>query len=174
MVEVAREKFVRLRPGYGGARFFARSALGPVPGPGLGLAGGEKREQEAEEEEVAVVVAADGGRMGRDGRYDTVVQTMGLCSTPQPAELLRRLGALTRPDGGRVLLLEHGRGYYGWVNWVLDRTAGAHAAKHGCWWNRDVGALVRESGLVVERVERRHLGTLWLVELRPKREGEGT
>ena len=42
-----------------------------------------------------------------------------------------------------------------------------HAKKHGCWWNRDIGEIVRESGLIVDRVERRQLGTLWILEARP-------
>ncbi|KAI9831834.1 MAG: hypothetical protein M1826_002866 [Phylliscum demangeonii] len=105
--------------------------------------------------------------------YDTVVQTMGLCSTPDPVRLLRALGALAHPEHGRILLLEHGRSHYGWLNAVLDRLAALHADRHGCWWNRDVAAIVRASGLEVVALRRFHWGTTWWVELRPCRSGEG-
>ena len=55
---------------------------------------------------------------------------------------------------------------------MLDRTAGRHAERHGCWWNRDIGAVVRQSGLEVVEIKRWHLGTTWWVELRPRRSGE--
>lgn len=101
--------------------------------------------------------------------YDTIVQTMGLCSMPRPSLLLTHLGTLLKPGSGRILLLEHGRSHYRWVNWVLDRTASQHAIKHGCWWNRDIGRIVEESGLVVAKVERKHLGTTWVLELKRAR-----
>lgn len=141
MLAIARDKFRRQHPAYAAARFYAQSALAPLP------------------------------IQPRKG-FTTVVQSMGLCSTPDPAGLLAHLGTLTDPDGGRVLLLEHGRGHYAWVNWVLDRTAGRHAERHGCWWNRDIGTIVRQSGLEVVEIKRWHLGTTWWVELRPRGSGE--
>ena len=99
--------------------------------------------------------------------FDTVLQTMGLCSTPEPSELLTRLGSLVNPETGQILLLEHGRSYYDWLNRTLDKTAPAHADKYGCWWNRDIGKIVEDSGLEVIKIKRYHLGTTWWVELRP-------
>ncbi|DAA78273.1 TPA_exp: Mitochondrial methyltransferase [Trichophyton benhamiae CBS 112371] len=75
-------------------------------------------------------------------KFDTVVQTMGLCSHPEPVKLLRHLGELlVTGEEGRILLLEHGRGHYGWLNGLLDGLAAAHADRHGCWWNRDIGEI---------------------------------
>ncbi|KAI9825623.1 MAG: hypothetical protein M1832_000967 [Thelocarpon impressellum] len=102
------------------------------------------------------------------GGYDTVVQTMGLCSTPAPVRLLQTLGRETEAQSGRILLLEHGRSHYAWLNAVLDGLAPAHADRHGCWWNRDVGRIVQDSGLEVVEARRYHLGTTWWFELRPK------
>ena len=102
------------------------------------------------------------------GGFDTVVQTMGLCSTPNPSELLTHLGDMTKPAKGKILLLEHGRSHYAWLNRILDNSAPAHANKHGCWWNRDIGKIVEESGLEVVKIKRYHLGTTWWVELKPK------
>lgn len=114
-----------------------------------------------------------------NGKYTTIIQTMGLCSTPSPRKLLLNLSAhLDHSDPeARILLLEHGRSSYDWLNNILDNSAARHAEIHGCWFNRDIGALVREaaagSGLEVVEVGRRHAGTTWVFELRPGRGGEG-
>lgn len=105
--------------------------------------------------------------------FDTVIQTMGLCSTGRPVELLRNLGAMANPDGGQILLLEHGRSHYGWLNRLLDQLAKTRAHEHGCWWNRDIGRIVEDSGLEVVSVRRYHLGTTWWFELRPRRRSNG-
>jgi methyltransferase OMS1, mitochondrial len=101
-------------------------------------------------------------------RFDTVVQTMGLCSAGDPVEYLRNLGRLVTADG-QILLLEHGMSYYQWVNALLDHTAWDHAKKHGCWWNRDIGKIVEESGLEVEEIKRYNYGTTWWLILKPGR-----
>ena len=102
--------------------------------------------------------------------YDTVIQTMGLCSTPNASLLLANLGQLTNPKTGRILLLEHGRSYFAWLNRILDNHAPAHADKHGCWWNKDIQKIVEDSGLEVIKIKRYmyHFGTTWRVELRPR------
>ncbi len=94
---------------------------------------------------------------------------MGLCSTPKPSALLQRLGTLANQDHGQILLLEHGRSHYTWLNTILDNLAPHHADRYGCWWNRDIGKIVEESGLEVQKIQRYYLGTTWWVELRPKR-----
>lgn len=117
-------------------------------------------------------------------KFDTIVQTMGLCSTGRPVELLRNLGHMCAPSrtssaagsasavddtdnaGGRILLLEHGKSHYGWLNTLLDKAAPAHAERHGCWWNKDIGAIVRASGLEIVEQRRYHLGTTWWYVLR--------
>ncbi|KAF2500614.1 S-adenosyl-L-methionine-dependent methyltransferase, partial [Lophium mytilinum] len=100
--------------------------------------------------------------------FDYVIQTMGLCSTAEPVKLLQNLGEVAKPEGGRILLLEHGRSHYAWLNRVLDKTAAAHADEHGCWWNKDIGKIVEESGLEVVKLRRYNFGTTWWVELKPK------
>ncbi|KAL9623672.1 MAG: hypothetical protein Q9160_002128 [Pyrenula sp. 1 TL-2023] len=112
------------------------------------------------------------------GGYDTILQTMGLCSTPDPVRLLKCLAASCRKptldhEGGKILLLEHGRGYYDWLNGYLDESAPHHADRYGCWWNRDLGQILDQSGLKVVKVKRYHLGTTWAIELRPSIDREG-
>lgn len=100
--------------------------------------------------------------------YDTVIQTMGLCSTPEPVKLLQNMEASTNEDG-QILLLEHGKSHFNWLNNILDKTAPAHANEHGCWWNKDIGQIVEESGLEVVRIKRYNFGTTWWLELKPRK-----
>lgn len=79
--------------------------------------------------------------------------------------LLKKPDPSTGDEGGRILLLEHGRGHYWWINHVLDGVAKEHADRFGCWWNRDIGRIVEESGLKITRVKRYHFGTTWAFEL---------
>lgn len=65
-------------------------------------------------------------------------------------------------------MLEHGRGDYDWINRLLDSGATMHADRYGCWYNKDIGEVVKESGLRVGAVKRYHLGTTWEVVLRPE------
>lgn len=118
--------------------------------------------------------ALDAMPLAPDGKkYTTIIQTMGLCSTPTPHELLRNMAAhldLSNPEA-RILLLEHGRSDYEWMNNILDNSAAKHAEIHGCWYNRDIGSLVSEaaaeSGLEVVAEQRKHAGTTWVYELKP-------
>lgn len=145
MVAITREKFEALRPEFKRVAFRAQDTGA-----------------------VSVEVALPDGRTEKRQYYDTIVQTMGLCSMPDPVGALRHLGSITEPRRGRILLLEHGRSHYAWLNRILDNLAPVHADRHGCWWNRDIGAIVRESGLEVVEEKRWHFGTTWRYVLRPK------
>jgi methyltransferase OMS1 len=97
-----------------------------------------------------------------------VIETMGLCSTPEPVKLLQNIEACTKEDG-QILLLEHGKSHYDWLNSILDKTAPAHADMHGCWWNKDIGQIVQDSGLEVVEIKRYNFGTTWWLELKPRK-----
>ncbi|KAI2780463.1 hypothetical protein F4815DRAFT_151098 [Daldinia loculata] len=107
-------------------------------------------------------------------KYDTIIQTFGLCSVRDPVLLLSNMAAAVKPETGRIILLEHGRSWYELVNGLLDRSARKHFERFGCWWNRDVELVVRAAeravpGLEVVRFERpgwTTLGTHVLVEMR--------
>lgn len=100
-----------------------------------------------------------------DNSFDTVVQSFGICSIHDPASALKEMSRVVRNDG-QILLLEHGRSHYDWLNTALDKTAASHSQKWGCYYNRDILAICKESGLIVENVERFHLGTTYLLKCR--------
>jgi methyltransferase OMS1, mitochondrial len=104
-------------------------------------------------------------------KYDTIYQTQGLCSCADPVEELRKLQSLVKPNG-KIILIEHGMGYYKWINNFLDSIWEDHAKKWGCITNRNIGNVIKESGLVVEHRSRWHFGTTWIIIGRPPREGD--
>ncbi|OBT45962.1 hypothetical protein VE00_03781 [Pseudogymnoascus sp. WSF 3629] len=159
MIAVAREKFSREHPGVKGVQWVVQDASLPLPPP----------------PSTTSSTSTSPPTSSAPQKYDTILQTMGLCSTPHPSALLLNLASHLAP-GGRILLLEHGRGYWGWLNNILDSLAPGHAERFGCWWNREVGGILeeveREGGLRVVEVRRRNWGTTWWVELRRVEDGE--
>ena len=99
-------------------------------------------------------------------KYDTVVQTQGLCSVNDPVAELRKLQTLVKPDG-KIILIEHGLGYYRWINEYVNAIWEDQAKYWGCITNRNIGKIIRESGLIVEHKSRWHFGTIWIVIGRP-------
>lgn len=97
--------------------------------------------------------------------FDTVVDTFGLCSFERPEEALREMQRCVKP-GGRILLLEHGASDWRLLAWWQQHRLNRHVIKWGCYWNRDILGLVRESGLDIREVRRRHLGTTYLIDAR--------
>lgn len=95
-------------------------------------------------------------------KYDTIIETFGLCSHQDPVKALKNMRELLKP-GGRIVLLEHGRGKYDFINDILDKRAHKHSEKWGCRWNLDIGELVDESGLEITEEHRAHLGTTWMI-----------
>jgi methyltransferase OMS1 len=148
MLEVAHEKFGKLYPGILGVRWIIGDASEPgkIPPPPKNADG------------------KSGNKVG--AKYDTIIQTMGLCSTENPVALLKILGNLVKEDQGRILLIEHGRGKWNWLNKLLDNMAEAHAHEFGCWWNRDLVQIVEDSGLEVVNFSTKHGGTTCWIELK--------
>ena len=161
MVDEARKKWDILNPGKSAeslsVRFLQGDCIGQMPDP------------PAEKQDDKNVVSSS--KPGLKKGYDTILQTMGLCSTVSPVQLMKNLSQHldhSNPDA-RILLIEHGRSYYEWMNRILDTGASEHADRHGCWWNRDIGQLIEESGLEVVKERRKQYGTVWIFELRPKK-----
>ena len=57
--------------------------------------------------------------------------------------MLREASRVCKADG-RILLMEHGRGHYDWLNDYLDGKAQKHHDTWGCWWNRDILSILNE------------------------------
>ncbi|KAH3899223.1 related to Methyltransferase OMS1, mitochondrial [Saccharomycodes ludwigii] len=138
MVEVTQEKFRNEYPGFAKAAF--------VVGKAEDLIDLDKKNQV---------------------KYDTILEAFGLCSHKDPVRALKNFEQLLKPDG-RIILLEHGRGDYDFVNKVLDKRADNRLETWGCRWNLDIGELLDDSGLEVVEEKRFHLGTTWAIVAKRK------
>jgi methyltransferase OMS1 len=110
--------------------------------------------------------------VNQDKKYDTIIDTFGLCSCKDPVEALVQLADQCKSKDSRVLLLEHGRSNYDWLNRLLDTNLDKHVKQWGCWWNRDIMGLFEDERvkdkLEVVKVSRYHFGTTCYVIAKPK------
>lgn len=93
-------------------------------------------------------------------RFDTVYESFGLCAHEDPDEALEQMRKLVRP-GGKLILLEHGRGYFESMNKRMDERAAQRAEEWGCRWNLDIDPIVRNSGMKIVEETRYHFGTIY-------------
>ncbi len=101
-----------------------------------------------------------------DDAFDTVVDSLSLCTLTQPVQALREMARVCKPKG-RILLLEHGRSSReGLARWQ-DKKADKHAKHLGCNWNRDILGLVGEANLVVVSSKQYCLGIFHAIEIKP-------
>jgi methyltransferase OMS1 len=103
-----------------------------------------------------------------DDSFDTVMETFGLCSHEDPVLALKEMARVCRKHG-TILLLEHGRSHYNWMNGILDRLAPSHAKNWGCWWNRDIQQLLKDSGLQIVEMSTYHFGTTYKIIAKPNK-----
>jgi len=106
-----------------------------------------------------------------DQSFDTVVDSLSLCTIPDPVLALREMARVCRPDG-HILLVEHGRSSQEWLGRWQDRRADRHAEKLCCRWNLNPLDLVRQAQLLPVGVHRTFLGIFWMLVVGP--EGKAT
>ncbi|KAG7191986.1 uncharacterized protein KQ657_002593 [Scheffersomyces spartinae] len=95
-------------------------------------------------------------------KYDTIVEAFGLCAHEDPVAALKNMTTLLKP-GGRIVLLEHGRGNYDMINNHLDFRSDKRMKTWACRWNLDIGELIDDAGLDVTFEKRVHFGTTWMM-----------
>lgn len=98
-----------------------------------------------------------------DRSFDMVVDSLSLCTFPDPIAALREMARVCRTDG-RILLLERGRSDREWLGRWQDRRAYAHARQFCCNLNREPLALVLQAGLKPISVRRTFLGIFHIIE----------
>ncbi|OBA23353.1 S-adenosyl-L-methionine-dependent methyltransferase [Metschnikowia bicuspidata var. bicuspidata NRRL YB-4993] len=95
-------------------------------------------------------------------KYDTVIEAFGLCAHEDPVKALKNMATLLKP-GGRIVLLEHGRSTWDFVNNHLDFRAEKRMHTWACRWNLDIGEMIDDAGLDITYEKRVHLGSTWLL-----------
>jgi SAM-dependent methyltransferase len=112
------------------------------------------RRRVSEGSRAAEVIEAPAERLPfEDGRFDTVVATLVLCTVPDPAGALAEAARVLKP-GGRFLFFEHVRSDSPKLARWQDRLHGPWLyIGDGCNCNRPTLATIEASGLQVESVE---------------------
>lgn len=110
----------------------------------------------------AVGKAEDLSNIAQDVKYDTIVEAFGLCCHEDPVKALQNMAKLLKP-GGRIVLLEHGRSNWGFINNHLDFRSEKRMETWKCRWNLDIGELIDEAGLDITKEKRAHFSTTWMV-----------
>lgn len=92
-----------------------------------------------------------------DGRFDTVVSTLTLCSIPDAMHALAEIRRVLKP-GGRFLFMEHGRDPRpSAARWQDRLTPLWRPLAGGCCLNRPVLEQIERAGLVRESVQSGYL-----------------
>ncbi|KAI5965600.1 uncharacterized protein KGF55_000962 [Candida pseudojiufengensis] len=98
-------------------------------------------------------------------KYDTIIEAFGLCCHEDPVKVLKNMSKLLKPNG-RIILLEHGRSKWDFINNHLDFRSEKRMKTWKCRWNLDIGELVDEAGLDITLERRAHLSTTWMLVLK--------
>jgi len=101
-----------------------------------------------------------------DDAFDTVVDSLSLCTFTQPVQALREMARVCKPNG-QILLLEHGRSSKESLARWQDKKAGKHAKHFGCHWNRNILGLVGEANLVITSSKLYCFGVFHAIEIKP-------
>lgn len=161
MVEIANKKFREYFPKYKNVAFVVGRAEDLVDLAQNKSSKSNILVKDVDDKKVEVTEAS------RNIKYDTIIEAFGICSHEDPVKALKNFAALLKP-GGRIVLLEHGRGEYDFINNILDNRAGKRLETWGCRWNLDIGEILDDSGLEITEEKRTHLGTTWCIVAKRK------
>lgn len=95
-------------------------------------------------------------------KYDTIIESFGLCAHEDPVKALQNMEKLLKPNG-RIVLLEHGRGTWDFINNHLDFRAEKRMKTWKCRHNLDIGEIIDDSGLDITYEKRAIFGSIWML-----------
>lgn len=101
-----------------------------------------------------------------DDRFDTVTASLTLCTVPDPAQALREMARVCKPDG-LIVLLEHVRGRNPILAGMQKVLSPLQVRMLGCHLDRPTDRLVRDLGFRVETERTRFFGVFHQIVARP-------
>ncbi|MBI3334170.1 class I SAM-dependent methyltransferase [Candidatus Pacearchaeota archaeon] len=97
--------------------------------------------------------------------FDIVVDTLGLCTYPNPVKALKEMRRVVKKNG-LILLLEHGISHWKIVQRLQKKMEKKHYGQLGCSLLRNHEELVKKAGLRIVKCERKLFGIFYLIEAR--------
>lgn len=103
-----------------------------------------------------------------DNSFDTVLSEFSLCAVEDPVLALREMARVAR---NRVILLEHGLSYWSMIRrlgyWTSLFPDPQHPWSYGCFQDRDIMDIVKQSGVKVKKMQMSSLGHVFLLTIAP-------
>ena len=100
--------------------------------------------------------------------FDTVISQFSLCSIEDPVKAVQEMARVAK---NRIVILEHGLSYWSVVRWLGYWTSmfpdPQHPWSYGCYQNRDVLDIIKESGVKIQKLNTSSLGHVYLIQLVP-------
>ncbi len=99
--------------------------------------------------------------------FDVVIDSLGLCTYPDPAKALEEMKRVCKKDG-IIMLLEHGISNNNLIRKLQFIREERHYKMQGCYLTRNPEELARRAGLAVENCERSFFGVFYLIKAKQK------
>jgi len=99
----------------------------------------------------------------KNGEFDYVIDTLGLCTYPDPIKALKEMKRVCRKSG-RILLLEHGASNSKFVRRLQARRESKQYSLIGCHLMRNPEELVGKAGFKIASCERKFSGIFYIIE----------
>ena len=115
----------------------------------------------------ASFILMDAGKLGfPDHSFDIVVDTLCMCTYPNPINVLKEMKRVCKSNG-RILLLEHGRSSNRYLEWLQKKLASRQYEMLGCNAFRDHIDLVKKAGLNIGSLNRSGFGIYYSIVAKP-------
>ncbi len=107
------------------------------------------------------VMDAENLKFGKE-KFDTVVDTLGLCTYPNPLKALKEMKRVCKRDG-QILFLEHGESSNRIIRWLQQKVKKKQLERLGCHVDRDIYGLMDKAGLRVVEKKRAFFGVFFII-----------
>jgi len=101
-----------------------------------------------------------------DNSFDTISESLCLCTYPDPLKALSEMVRVCKPDG-KILLIEHGLSDRNWLARYQHWRADAQAKHLGCNWTREPQELMKAAGFKILSARRHAFGMFHEVIAQP-------
>lgn len=98
----------------------------------------------------------------KNREFDCVVDTLGLCTYPNPIRALKEMKRVCKRNG-KILLLEHGISNRAFIAKLQRKREFKHYQKIGCSLLRNHEESAKKAGLKIVRIERKLFGIIYVI-----------